>query len=186
MVRGVNTYLWLELFKLVILIGLMNKWGGEIVVKHWTVVDEKNPVSKVMYMKNYKKLTLADLGAENCINLLKPVKCDCGCGGYGNSIIEDENGEYNPFAFANMILENEECQHAFVFVISDWDVSGAFTSEDGIKFFTTAENGAFDNADDTVACVREMIKEFEPHCVGILQYTGSDNAYRVVTDVVYD
>lgn len=138
------------------------------------------------YMKDYKKLTLEDLGAEDCINLLKPVKCPCGCGGYANLIIVDEEGEFNPFAFATMVLENEECKHAFVFVISDWDVSGAFTCEDGIKYFTTVGNGAFEYADDTIACVRNMIEEFEPHCVGILQYTGSDNAYRVVDDVVYD
>lgn len=138
------------------------------------------------YMKDYKKLTLEDLGAEDCINLLKPVKCPCGCGGYANPIIVDEEGEFNPFAFATMVLENEECRHAFVFVISDWDVSGAFTCEDDIKYFTTVGNGVFEYADDAVACVRNMIEEFEPHCVGILQYTGSDNAYRVVDDVVYD
>lgn len=133
---------------------------------------------------NYKKLTLKDLNAGNCINLLKPVKCYCGCGGYGNLVLEDED----IFGICRDILENEECEHAFMFIIEDWCVSGARTSEDGIEYFTTAveENEPFYCMGEAVQFVKEMIKDVQPHCVGILQYVGEDNCYRVVTDEIYD
>ena len=58
-----------------------------------------------------KKLTLKDLGAENCINLLQPIKCECGCDEYANIVIKDEE-DYNVFTVAGSLLEETDCKHA--------------------------------------------------------------------------
>lgn len=135
----------------------------------------------------YKKLTLRDLGAENCINLLQPMKCECGCGGYANLIIKDEE-DYNVFTVAGSLLEETDCDHAWIFVMEGWAVSGAFTTEDGIQYFSTAipENeepiGSFE---EEVELVKSLIEEIEPHYVGILQMT-EDGSFRVVDEDVYE
>lgn len=138
-----------------------------------------------------RKLTLKDLGAENCINLLQPIRCECGCGGYANMIIKDEK-DYNVFTVAGSLLADTDCCHAWIFVIEDWAVSGAYTTEndDGeqiIQFFSTAvaENEPNIDFEHWVEFTKSMIEDIEPHCVGILQHTG-DGTFRVVTDEIYE
>ena len=55
-------------------------------------INDINEANKLLVVINddYKKLTLKDLGASKCINLLQPMKCECGCGEYANFIIKDE------------------------------------------------------------------------------------------------
>ena len=84
-----------------------------------------------------KKLVLRDLGAGNCINLLQPMRCTCGCGGYANLIIGDK-ADYNVFTVADSLLRDSDCNKAWIFIIEFGILSGAHTSEDGIKYFTTA------------------------------------------------
>ena len=89
-----------------------------------------------------KKLTLKDLGAENCINLLQPIKCECGCGGYANTVIGDDE-DCNVFTVAGSLLEDTDCTHAWIFVMEGRSVSGACTVEDEngdkcIQYFSTA------------------------------------------------
>ena len=134
-----------------------------------------------------RKLTLRDLGAENCINLLQPIKCECGCGGYANMIIKNEE-DYNVFTVAGSLLEETDCEHAWIFVMEGWAVSGAYTSEDGIKYFSTAtpENETpIASFEEEVALVKSLIEDIEPHCVGVLQRTENDT-FRVVSDEIYD
>lgn len=133
----------------------------------------------------YKKLTLKDLGAENCTNLLKPIKCECGCGGYANMIIKDEE-DYNVFTVAGSLLSDTDCEHAWIFILEDWIVSGAFTTERGIRYFSTAETRKpFANLKEQVEFIRGLIKDIQPHCIGVLQKTRN-GIFRVVTDRVYD
>ncbi len=135
----------------------------------------------------YRKLTLKDLGAEKCVNLLKPMKCECGCGGYANLIIEDEE-DYNVFTVTGSLLAETDCNHAWIFVIESWAISGAYTSDEGIQYFTTAipENKEpIIDFDEQVEIVKDIIKDVKPHCVGVLQIT-EDGSFRVVTDRVYD
>lgn len=135
----------------------------------------------------YKKLTLKDLGAKKCINLLQPMKCECGCGGYANLIIKDEE-DYNVFTVAGSLLAETDCNNAWVFVIESWAVSGACTSDDGIKYFSTAipENKEpIIDFDEQVKVVKSIIKDVQPHCIGVLQIT-EDGSFRVVTDKIYD
>lgn len=131
----------------------------------------------------YKKLTMRDFNAQKYINLLKPVKCECGCGGYTHLMLEDEQ----IFGICHDILADEECEHAFVFVIESWCVSGACTTEDGVRYFTTAQEGnePFSNMGEAVGFVKEMIKDVRPHCVGVLQSVGNGE-FRIVDDWVYD
>lgn len=134
-----------------------------------------------------KKLTLKDLGADNCINLLQPIKCDCDCGGYANMIIKDEE-DYNVFTVAGSLLLKTDCNNAWIFVMEDWIVSGAYTTEDGIQYFTTAipENEEpIVDFNEQVEFVKSIIEDVKPHCIGILQQTKTGN-FRVVTDRVYD
>ena len=138
-----------------------------------------------------RKLTLKDLGAENCINLLQPVRCECGCGGYGNIIIKDEE-DYNVFTVAGSLLADTDCCHAWIFVIEDWAISGAYTTEDEegeqiIQYFTTAvdENDHIIDFEHQVEFARAMIEDIEPHCIGVLQHTG-DGTFRVVMEDIYE
>lgn len=138
-----------------------------------------------------RKLTLKDLGAENCINLLQPVRCECGCGGYANMIIKDEE-DYNVFTVASSLLADTDCCHAWIFVIEDWAISGAYTTEndDGeqiIQLFTTAvdANDHLVDFEHQVEFAKALIKNIEPHCIGVLQHTG-DGTFRVVMEDVYD
>lgn len=135
----------------------------------------------------YRKLTLKDLGAKKCINLLQPMKCECGCGGYANLIIKDEE-DYNVFTVAGSLLEETDCNHAWIFVIESWAVSGACTTDDGIQYFSTANSENKEpiiDFDEQVELVKSIIKDVQPHCIGVLQIT-EDGSFRVVTDRVYD
>lgn len=132
-----------------------------------------------------KKLTLKDLGAENCINLLQPMKCPCGCGGYTNMIIKDEE-DYNVFTVAGSLLSDTDCEHAWVFILENWIVSGAYTTENGIQYFSTAgKREPFVNLKEQVKFVKVLIEDIQPHCIGVLQQTENDS-FRVVTDKIYD
>ena len=134
-----------------------------------------------------RKLTLKDLGAENCINLLQPIKCECGCGHYAEIVINDNEND-NVFTIANALLEETDCNHAWIFILEGWAVSGAYTSDDGIQYFTTAipENKKpFTDFNERVELVKSIVEDVEPHCIGVLQYT-KDNCFRVVTDKIYD
>lgn len=132
-----------------------------------------------------RKLTLKDLGAEKCINLLKPMKCECGCGGYANLIIKDEE-DYNVFTVAGSLLSDTDCEHAWIFILEDWIVSGACTTENGIQYFSTAgKREPFANLKEQVNFVKSLIEDIRPHCIGVLQQTGN-GTFRVVTDKIYD
>jgi hypothetical protein len=132
-----------------------------------------------------KKLTLKDLGAEKCINLLQPMKCECGCGSYANMIIKDEE-DYNVFTVAGSLLSETDCEHAWIFILEDWIVSGAFTTEEGIQYFSTAETRKpFVNLEEQVEFVKGLIEDIQPHCIGVLQQT-ENGTFRVVTDKIYD
>ena len=132
-----------------------------------------------------KKLTLKDLGAEKCINLLKPIKCECGCGGYANMIIKDEE-DYNVFTVAGSLLSNTDCEHAWIFILEDWIVSGAFTTEEGVRYFSTAETRKpFVNLEEQIEFVKGLIEDIQPHCIGVLQQT-ENGTFRVVADRIYD
>lgn len=132
-----------------------------------------------------RKLTLKDLGAENCINLLKPVRCDCGCGGYANMVIKDEE-DYNVFTVAGSLLSETDCEHAWIFILEDWIVSGACTTDEGIRYFSTAgTREPFTSLEEQIEFVRGLIEDIQPHMIGVLQHT-KDNCFRVVTERVYD
>ena len=132
-----------------------------------------------------KKLTLRDLGAEKCINLLKPIKCECGCGGYANMIIKDEE-DYNVFTVAGSLLSDTNCEHAWIFILENWIVSGACTTENGIQYFSTAgKREPFVNLEEQVEFVKGLIEDIQPHCIGVLQQT-ENGTFRVVTDKIYD
>lgn len=132
-----------------------------------------------------KKLTLRDLGAEKCINLLKPMKCECGCGGYASLIIKDEE-DYNVFTVAGSLLSDTDCEHAWIFILEDWIVSGACTTEDGIQYFSTAgKREPFSSLEEQVKFVKGLIRDVQPHCIGVLQQTEK-GVFRVVTDKIYD
>lgn len=135
----------------------------------------------------YRKLTLKDLGAEKCTNLLQPMKCECGCGGYANLIIKDEE-DYNVFTVAGSLLEETNCNHAWIFIIENWAISGACTTDDGIQYFSTANSENKEpiiDFNEQVELVKSIIKDVQPHCIGLLQIT-EDGSFRVVTDRVYD
>lgn len=132
-----------------------------------------------------RKLTLRDLGAEKCINLLKPIKCECGCGGYANMIIKDEE-DYNVFTVAGSLLSDTDCEHAWIFILENWIVSGACTTENGIQYFSTAgKREPFVNLEEQVEFVKGLIEDIQPHCIGVLQQT-ENGTFRVVTDKIYD
>lgn len=138
-----------------------------------------------------RKLTLKDFGAENCDNLLMPIQCPCGCGNYGEIVINDTE-ESNVFSLAGSLLEDIECCHAWIFVIEDWAISGAYTTEDDngeqiIQYFTTAvdENDHIIDFEHQVEFAKAMIEDIEPHCIGVLQQT-ENGTFRVVTDKIYD
>lgn len=132
-----------------------------------------------------KKLTLKDLGADKCINLLQPIKCNCGCGGYGQAILETKQDVVD---LAGTLLGDEECEHAYIFMITNDDVRGAFTDENGVHAFVMVNPDGEEIAmcfKKQVELVKDMIKEIKPHCIGVFQHT-ENNRYRVVMETVYD
>ena len=132
-----------------------------------------------------RKLTLKDLGAENCINLLQPIKCECGCGGYGQIILEIKQDVID---LAGTFLEDEECEHAYIFALTESGVCGAFTDEEGVHAFSMVSSNGEEfkmEFDEQVELVRDMIREIEPHCIGVMQH-AEDNRYRIVMENVYD
>lgn len=135
----------------------------------------------------YRKLTLKDFGAEKCINLLQPMKCPCGCGHYSEIIIGDDESN-NVFMLANALLEETDCNHAWIFVLENWAISGAYTTDDGIRYFSTAvpENEKpLTDFNERVEFVKSIIEDVKPHCIGVLQQTES-GGFRIVTDKIYD
>lgn len=137
-------------------------------------------------MNMNKKLTLKDLGAQNCINLLQPMKCECGCGGYGQIILKTRQDVVN---LAGIFLEDEDCEHAYIFALTNDGVCGAFTDEDGVHAFSmVSSQDSCDlkmDFDEQVELIRDMVKEVKPHCIGVMQHT-ENNRYRIVMETIYD
>lgn len=133
-----------------------------------------------------RRLTLKDLGAEICNNLIEPIQCSCGCGNWGKIFIDDTE-ENNVFTVAGAFLEDLICDNAWIFIIEDWAVSGAYMTEDGIQYFTTAvsENEVVFDFEQQVEFAKAMIKEYKPYCIGVLQHT-KDGLFRVVAEDIYD
>lgn len=132
-----------------------------------------------------RKLTLRDFNAHRYINLLSPIRCECGCGGYTEVMLPNATER---FAFASDLLMDVDCNNAMIIIISLWDVCGAITTEDDtIKVFSLGLDSGepFESLDEQVYVIREFINEMQPHCIGILQCTEM-NCYRVVTNRIYD
>lgn len=130
-----------------------------------------------------KKLILKDLGAENCVNMLQPIKC---CDdGYALAILETKQDIVN---MAGSLLEEQDCKHACVFVIRDNGITCAYTDEEGVSVFSIEpqnnENPIMD-LDKQVEIVKDIIEEVEPHCIGVMQHT-ENNLYRTVMETIYD
>ena len=134
-----------------------------------------------------RKLTLKDLNADKCINLLNPIMCECGCGHYAEIVIGDSE-DNNVFTIANSLLAEEDCNHAWIFILESWAVSGAYTTNEGIRYFSTAtpENDkAFTDLDEQIELVKDIIDDAKPHCIGVLQQT-ENGTFKVVMDSIYD
>ena len=132
-----------------------------------------------------RKLTLKDLGAEHCNNLLYPVRCQCGCGNWGEIVIMDTE-ENNVFTLADALLEDIECEHAWIFIIEDCAVSGAYTFGDTIQYFTNvaSEENVVD-FEKQVEFAKAMIEDIDPCCIGVIQHTR-DGRFRIVMEDIYD
>ena len=132
-----------------------------------------------------KKLTLKDLGAEKCINMLQPIKCECGCGCYGLLILETKQDVVD---FAGTMLEEKDCEHAYIFAITNNDIRGAFTDEEGVHAFSMVSKDGSDltmSFEEQVELVKDMVEVIKPHCIGVIQHT-EDNHYRIVMENIYD
>lgn len=127
-----------------------------------------------------KKLTLKDFGASHCSNLLNPIKCDCGCGGYMEILL---SGKKERLAFARDILESIDYGDGAVFIISFWDICGAILCDDGIALLESTE--PCESLEGQVESIKRIIKELDLQSIGIFQYTEG-NQYRVVTNRIYD
>lgn len=128
-----------------------------------------------------KKLTLKDLGAESCINLLKPIKCDCGCGHYAYPILE----RHEDFCqMAGSLLEDVDCNAACIIILTKHQVYFSFKNENGINLFSSSSEYKMD-LDEQIEFAQEVIEEFAPHCIGIMQHKG-ENCYRTVMETIYD
>lgn len=113
------------------------------------------------------------LNAKN--NFLQAPKCECGCGGYANPIIESKNELCN---FMGMLLADHDCQHCAIFAINKDGSAVMGVKLDGeITFMETNMKGK------CVArrAIREMQEEFNFHCYGLLEQV-SENTYRIVMD----
>lgn len=126
-----------------------------------------------------KKLTLNNLGAGHCINLLKPIKCTCGCGGYTYPVLE---GHKDFIDIMGALLSDVECNAVSIIIMTRDKVYFSFKNERGINLFATDEGMPLWEQIETV---KEIIDEFDPHCVGIFQHRG-DDCYRPVVDYIYD
>jgi hypothetical protein len=100
-------------------------------------------------------------------------------------IIKDEE-DYNVFTVAGSLLSETDCEHAWIFILEDWIVSGAFTTEEGIRYFSTAgTREPFTSLEEQIGFIKELIREEQPHCIGVLQHTEGD-CFRIVTDRIYE
>ena len=131
--------------------------------------------------KFMKRLTLKDLHAKDCINLLEPMKCDCGCGGYLYPVFK---GQDDCIEAAGSLLDDIDCNHAMTFIMTDSNVIFAYKCEDGISVYSSDWSDEFD-LNDQIDFVAGIIEKIQPHCIGVLQSIG-DGTYRIVTDEVYD
>lgn len=132
-----------------------------------------------------KRLTLKDLGAEKCINLLQPIRCECGCGNYGELVLETTQDVVD---FAGTLLEDVDCEHAYIFALTRHGVAGAFTDESGVHAFIMADEHGDEiqmDFDEQIEVIKHIIQESEPHCVGCIQHT-KNNRYRIVMETIYD
>lgn len=132
-----------------------------------------------------KKLTLKDLNAENCHNLLQPIKCECGCGHYSELVLKTNQDIID---LAGSLLKDEDCEHAYIFALTEDNVCGAFTDENGIRAFTTVDSNGDEcvmDFDEQIDLIKNMIASIEPHCIGVLQHTAND-CYRIVMETIYD
>lgn len=128
-----------------------------------------------------RKLTLKDLHAEDCNNILKPVKCPCGCGGYIYPVFEGHQDYIDAMA---SLLDEVECNNAIMIIMTDISVYFAHKGEEKINVFSLPKEYEM-NLDKQIDFVIEIIESFNPHCIGILQYRINDT-YRIVMDEIYD
>ena len=126
-----------------------------------------------------RKLTLKDLGVEQGINLLRAPKYLYKCKYNIESILKCDDNVMN---IASDLLRGISYKNAWIFIISDYDISGAYTSGDGVRYFSTAvpkDEKINDLLSEKIKIIKSMIDEVKPSYIGVLQHIEKDY-YRVV------
>ena len=120
------------------------------------------------------KLTIQDLnlGLTQRMSkynfILKPIECECGCGGYGSIILDTEE---DIFGLMFNILSDEECCMIGAFAIQDKGFIGMLKVDDE---YTTIKGEDYME-------ISKLCNELKLHCLAIWQQ-DSEYSYRVVTD----
>jgi hypothetical protein len=121
-----------------------------------------------------KKLTIQDLnlGLTQRMSkynfLLKPIDCECGCGGNMSIVLENEE---DVFGLMFNILSDEECGMIGAFAIQDKGFVGMLKIDEE---YTTIKGKDYME-------IYKLCNDLELHCLAIWQ-KDSDTTYRLITD----
>lgn len=121
-------------------------------------------------------ITTKDLGITSKLNILKPVKCECGCGGYMNLMLETEQDVID---FLGTVIVEDDCDRILgVAIRKDEYIVMEQISETEVQPYFLKKNLPLN-------AIGEMFKTLDFHCYAIIEEV-EDGAYRFVTDKLYD
>lgn len=111
------------------------------------------------------------LNAEN--NFLQAPICRCGCGGYGDLVLDTKQDLYD---LIYTLLNEYDCEHCAIFAVclDNTIVMGAKLS-DGIKIYTSE----FKEKSKCYTMIAWTQEDFEFHCYGLIEQIDVDT-YRIV------
>ena len=123
-----------------------------------------------------RELNFADCGLDIDYNILDAPLCSCGCGGYMNLVLED-NQEVADFMYS--MLDECDCNYCAIFALMR-DNTLIFGSkfDDGMKVIHIQDK----NNELNIDVVRELQDEFGFHCYGLLEQLEDGTSFRIVME----
>lgn len=131
-------------------------------------------------MKKKIKSTFASYGLDAKNNFLQAPRCDCGCGGYANLVLENDD---DVCSFMYAMLEEHDCQRCGIFARKENNellIGFKLDGEIGCFKGNVSDNG-FATLKEARDCVAAMQEGLQLHCYGLLEQVDKD-LYKIVMD----
>lgn len=125
-----------------------------------------------------RRLRFSDCGLDIENNFLSAPICECGCGGYMDVVLENDQEVAD---FIGTMLEENACNWCALFVLMQDNslMFGAKTDEDEINIVKLKSK---DKDQMNVDIVRDLHSFYDFHCYGLLEQKNDKTSFRIVME----